>query len=72
MGVQPYSKLHIHLSRKELNMRTIIKLLKQEKGATSIEYSLIASLIAMAIVGTVTTVGGAVLGLFELVANSFP
>jgi pilus assembly protein Flp/PilA len=39
-------------------MLNIRKLFKNEKGATAIEYGLIAALIAVAIIGTVTTVGG--------------
>ncbi len=52
-------------------MHTIIKFLGNDEGVTAIEYSLIASLIAMAIVGSVTTIGGAVLNLFNQVTNGF-
>lgn len=38
------------------------------RGATAIEYALIASLIAVAIIGAVTALGGSVLGLFDEVA----
>lgn len=38
-----------------------------KSGATSIEYALIASLIAVVIVGAVTSLGDAVLALFETV-----
>jgi pilus assembly protein Flp/PilA len=34
-----------------------MKLLRDESGATAIEYGLIGSLIAVAIIGAVTTVG---------------
>ena len=37
----------------------ISTLVKDEKGATAIEYGLLASLIAVAIIVTVTAVGGA-------------
>lgn len=39
-----------------------------EIAVTSIEYALIAALIAIVIVASVTNVGTAVLGLFQLVA----
>lgn len=35
-----------------------LKLRKSEKGATAIEYGLIAALIAVVLVGTLTSVGG--------------
>ena len=39
-------------------MRNILKrFVKQESGATAIEYGLIAGLIAVVIIGAVTTVG---------------
>lgn len=41
-----------------------------ESGATAIEYALIASLIAVAIIAAVTTVGGRVSTVFTEVGNS--
>jgi pilus assembly protein Flp/PilA len=38
-------------------MAKFLKLIKNEKGATAIEYGLIAALIAVAIIGAVTSVG---------------
>jgi pilus assembly protein Flp/PilA len=39
-------------------MKTLIlRFVKDERGVTAIEYGLIATLIAVAIIGTVTTVG---------------
>jgi Flp pilus assembly pilin Flp len=40
-------------------------LLKNEKGATSVEYAFIASLIAAVIVGVVSTLGLSVIDLFR-------
>ena len=37
--------------------RTFARFLDDESGATAIEYGLIAALIAVAVIGTVTTVG---------------
>jgi pilus assembly protein Flp/PilA len=41
---------------------------QQDDGATAIEYALIASLIAVVVVGVVTTIGMEVLGMFTAVA----
>jgi pilus assembly protein Flp/PilA len=38
-------------------MRNMIRFIKNEEGATAIEYGLIASLIAVAVVGVLATVG---------------
>lgn len=38
-------------------MQNFTRFLKDESGATAIEYGLIAALIAVAIIGAVTTVG---------------
>jgi len=42
----------------------MIKFWQDESGATAIEYGLIAALIALAIIGGATSVGGAVSDLF--------
>jgi len=41
-----------------------------ESGVTAIEYGLIAALIAIVIVGAVTTVGSSLSGVFSTVATS--
>ena len=46
--------------------------MKEEKGATAIEYALMASLIAGVIVATVGALGGNVSNLFTKMANAFP
>ena len=51
-------------------VRTIIKLLKSEDGATAIEYGLIAALIAVAAVTVMGTVGTNLSGTFNSVANA--
>jgi len=45
-------------------MMKIRAFLKNSKGATAIEYGLIAALIAVAIVGALTTLGGGLNTLF--------
>jgi pilus assembly protein Flp/PilA len=44
-------------------------LVRDEKGATAIEYGMIAALIAVIIIGTVTTVGTELLAAFTAVAT---
>jgi pilus assembly protein Flp/PilA len=46
------------------------RLMKSEKGATAIEYTLIASLIAVAAITAMTTVGGKVSNVMSNVASS--
>jgi len=38
-------------------MQKFVRFLKKEEGATAIEYGLIAALIAVAVIGAVTTLG---------------
>jgi len=49
-------------------MRNLMtRFMKSEKGATAIEYGLIASLIAVAIVAALTALGGSLTGTFAKV-----
>lgn len=51
-------------------MRTISRFLKDESGATAIEYGLIAALIAVVIIGAVGLVGTKLQTTFNSVATS--
>jgi pilus assembly protein Flp/PilA len=53
-------------------MKSIARFLKSDDGVTAIEYALVGSLIAMAIVVTVAALGGQVKILYESVARAFP
>jgi pilus assembly protein Flp/PilA len=44
--------------------------LANESGATAIEYALLASLIAVVIIGTVSNLGGKIKTVFNEVANN--
>ncbi len=46
------------------------RLMKNEKGATAIEYTLIASLIAVAAIAAMSTVGGKINNTLNAVGNS--
>ena len=48
---------------------TFVSLLKNERGATAIEYGLIAALVAVAAVTVLGTVGANLTGTFTRVAN---
>ena len=49
---------------------TFTKLLKNEDGATAIEYGLIAALVAVAAIGAMTSVGTSLTGIFNKVSSS--
>ncbi|HBC07886.1 MAG TPA: Flp family type IVb pilin [Rhodospirillaceae bacterium] len=48
---------------------TIIKLLKDESGATAIEYGLIAALVSVAAIGALTTMGESLETMFTTVSG---
>jgi pilus assembly protein Flp/PilA len=48
----------------------VTKLLRDESGATAIEYGLIAALIAVVIIGAVTAVGTSLSTTFTTVSNA--
>ena len=50
-------------------MKIFRKLLKNNKGATAIEYGLIAALIAVAAIAAMQSVGGSVVNTFNNVNN---
>jgi pilus assembly protein Flp/PilA len=50
-------------------MRQFMKLLKDESGATAIEYGLIAALISVAAIGAMTAMGTSLEGIFNFVST---
>ena len=54
---------------RRMDMAKFLKLFKNEKGATAIEYGLIAALIAVAIISAVTTVGTSLTNTFTKVST---
>ncbi len=55
----------------EVNVRPLInKFLRDESGATAIEYGLIAALIAVVIIGAVSAVGSNLGNTFNNIANN--
>lgn len=49
-------------------MTILSRFMKSQNGATAIEYGLIASLIAVAIVGVLSSLGGKISGVFSTVS----
>jgi len=47
----------------------LVRFINDEEGVTAIEYALIAALIAVVIIGTVTTVGGDIRDVFSKIAT---
>ncbi len=52
--------------------QVLSRFLKDENGASAIEYALIASLIAVAIVGSVTAIGTKLSALYADIAAKIP
>ena len=50
-------------------MNLLRRLIKEESGATAIEYGLIAALIAVAIIGALTALGGNLEDLFNSISD---
>ncbi|MEE9381132.1 MAG: Flp family type IVb pilin [Hyphomonadaceae bacterium] len=48
-----------------------VKFLKDDRGATAIEYGLILGLMALAIIGAITTTGTSTAGAFDDVSDGF-
>jgi pilus assembly protein Flp/PilA len=51
-------------------MTKLLRFFREEEGVTAIEYGLIAALIAVAIIATVTTVGTSLQTVFTDVSNA--
>jgi pilus assembly protein Flp/PilA len=54
----------------EMGMSNFLKLIENEKGATAIEYGLIAALIAIAAIGAMTSIGTKLSSTFQNVSTS--
>ncbi|MEX8194015.1 Flp family type IVb pilin [Comamonas guangdongensis] len=50
----------------------IVKFLRDEEGATAIEYGLIAGLIAVALVTVLGLLSGRLQGVFQTITNALP
>ena len=52
-------------------MAKLLKFLKDDKGASSVEYALLVALITAVIVGAVTLLGGNLKATFDYIASIF-
>ena len=53
-----------------IKMTTIMAILKNESGATAIEYGLIAALVSVAAIAALGTMGSSLKQMFQTVANA--
>ena len=53
------------------SMEKLLKFLKDDKGASSVEYALLVALITAVIVGAVTLLGGNLKTTFDYIASIF-
>lgn len=58
--------------KKEIIMNFIKNFIREEDGVTAIEYGLIAALIAVVIIGSVTTVGTKLITVFTTIGAALP
>jgi pilus assembly protein Flp/PilA len=68
MSVQVFHPEHLGQTK----MKTIIRLIRNESGATAIEYGLLASLIAVAIIAGAATLGTSLNSTFQAISGAFP
>ena len=52
--------------------KAVVRFVREEEGVTAIEYGLIAGLIAVAIIASVTTLGGDLSTLFGTIGKALP
>jgi len=52
--------------------KAVARFVREEEGVTAIEYGLIAGLIAVVIIGAVTTLGTKLNAVFTNIANALP
>jgi len=50
----------------------VTRFMKDESGATAIEYGLIAALIAVVVIGAVTAIGTKLNGTFDTISTKLP
>lgn len=53
-------------------MKKFFKFIREEEGATAVEYGIMVALIAVVIIGAVTLVGEKLTGTFHTVGNTMP
>lgn len=56
--------------REPTDVTTLIRMIRDSRGATAIEYGLIAALIAVAAIGAMSALGGKLTNTFSNVSNN--
>ena len=59
----------LHTERRIIPMSRLLKFLKDDTGASAVEYGLLVALIAAVIVGAVTLLGGNLQATFNYIAS---
>ena len=59
-----------NFARRAINKKSVRRFLRDESGATAIEYAMIASGIAVAIAGTIVSLGSSVKGMYSNVLTA--
>ncbi len=62
----------IFIKGRIIKMKKFLRFLKEEEGVTAIEYGLIAALIAVLIVASVTSMGLKLQGTFQTIDSALP
>jgi len=73
LRIENYKQQNIFVGDRETGMNqmtTIITILKDESGATAIEYGLIAALVSVAAIAALGTMGSSLKQMFQTVANA--
>jgi pilus assembly protein Flp/PilA len=60
------------LPKGEIMLSSITRFLRDEEGATAIEYGIIAGLISVAIVTILGSIGGQLNGVFKTISDALP
>ena len=69
---KPRKATRLTPSEKETIMDLFIKFTCDEAGASAVEYSLLISFIALAIAASVSSLGGAIAGVFQSAVDRWP
>ncbi|PFH20346.1 MULTISPECIES: Flp family type IVb pilin [Burkholderia] len=54
----------------QARMRDLLRWIRDKRGVTSIEYALLAAMFAVAVLGSVVTLRGALVGVYSTVATA--
>ncbi|MFQ5964214.1 MAG: Flp family type IVb pilin [Candidatus Scalinduaceae bacterium] len=70
MSITKSRLVSLSTTKLSIKVKRLLKLLKDEEGVTALEYSLIAALVFIVIVGTVTALSSSVQDMYNSVVDS--